>query len=53
MGQIGHFLGLITINTALEADILGNINSTHVLGTKMMNGLGGSGDFTRNAYISI
>lgn len=46
-------LGLITINTALEADIFGNINSTHVLGTKMMNGLGGSGDFTRNAYISI
>ena len=46
-------LGLITINTALEADIYGNINSTHVMGTKMMNGLGGSGDFTRNAYISI
>lgn len=46
-------MGLITINTALEADIYGNINSTHVTGTKMMNGLGGSGDFTRNAYISI
>lgn len=46
-------LGLLTINTALEADIYGNINSTHVLGTKMMNGIGGSGDFTRNAYISI
>jgi acyl-CoA hydrolase len=46
-------LGLITINTALEADIYGNVNSTHVLGTKMMNGIGGSGDFTRNAYISI
>lgn len=46
-------MGLITINTALEADIYGNINSTHVMGTKMMNGLGGSGDFTRNAYISI
>ena len=46
-------MGLITINTALEADIFGNINSTHVLGTKMMNGIGGSGDFTRNAYVSI
>ncbi len=46
-------LGLITINTALEADIFGNVNSTHVLGTKMMNGIGGSGDFTRNAYLSI
>ena len=46
-------LGLITINTDLEADIFGNVNSTHVLGSKMMNGIGGSGDFTRNAYISI
>ena len=46
-------LGLIAINTALEADIFGNINSTHVSGTRMMNGIGGSGDFTRNAYLSI
>ncbi len=46
-------LGVIAMNTALEADIFGNVNSTHVLGTKMMNGIGGSGDFTRNAYISI
>lgn len=46
-------LGIISMNTALEADIFGGINSTHVLGTKMMNGIGGSGDFTRNAYISI
>ncbi|MDR2125689.1 MAG: succinate CoA transferase [Prevotellaceae bacterium] len=51
--EIVRRLGLITINTALEADIFGNINSTHVLGTKMMNGIGGSGDFARNAYISI
>ena len=46
-------MGLITMNTALEADIYGNVNSTHVLGSSMMNGIGGSGDFTRNAYISI
>ncbi len=46
-------LGVIAMNTALEVDIFGNVNSTHVLGTKMMNGIGGSGDFTRNAYISI
>ena len=46
-------LGIIAINTALEADIYGNINSTHVLGTHMMNGIGGSGDFARNAYLSI
>ncbi|MFV0467998.1 MAG: acetyl-CoA hydrolase/transferase family protein [Dysgonomonas sp.] len=46
-------LGVIAINTALEADIFGNINSTHVLGSKMMNGIGGSGDFTRSSYVSI
>jgi succinate CoA transferase len=51
--EMARRLGLITINTALEADIFGNVNSTHVLGSKMMNGIGGSGDFTRNAYISI
>lgn len=46
-------LGIIALNTALEADIYGNVNSTHVLGTQMMNGIGGSGDFARNAYLSI
>ncbi|MGU3576816.1 acetyl-CoA hydrolase/transferase family protein [Brucellaceae bacterium C25G] len=46
-------LGIIGINTALEFDIYGNVNSTHVDGTHMMNGIGGSGDFARNAYISI
>lgn len=51
--EVARRLGLITINTALEADIFGNVNSTHVLGTKMMNGIGGSGDFTRNAFLSI
>jgi succinate CoA transferase len=51
--EVARRLGLISINTALEADIFGNINSTHVLGTKMMNGIGGSGDFCRNAYLSI
>jgi acetyl-CoA hydrolase len=51
--EIVRRLGIISVNTALEADIFGNVNSTHVLGQKMMNGIGGSGDFTRNAYISI
>lgn len=46
-------LGVIGINTALEFDIYGNVNSTHVDGTMMMNGIGGSGDFARNASISI
>lgn len=52
-GGVLSQLGVIAMNTALEADIYGNINSTHLLGTHMMNGIGGSGDFARNAYLSI
>jgi acetyl-CoA hydrolase len=46
-------LGVIAINTALEIDIYGHVNSTHVCGTQMMNGIGGSGDFERNALLSV
>jgi succinyl-CoA:acetate CoA-transferase len=46
-------LGIIAMNTAIEVDIYGHVNSTHIMGTKMVNGIGGSGDFARNAYISI
>lgn len=51
--EIVRRLGIVAINTALEADIFGNVNSTHVMGTKMMNGVGGAADFARNAYISV
>lgn len=51
--EVARRIGIIAINTALEADIYGNINSTHVSGTRMMNGIGGSGDFTRSGYLSI
>lgn len=46
-------LGVISMNTALEVDLFGNVNSTHVMGQSLVNGIGGSGDFTRNAYLSI
>lgn len=51
--EIIRRLGLISVNTALELDIYGNVNSTHVSGTRMMNGIGGSGDFARNARLGI
>lgn len=51
--EIIRRLGIIAINTALEFDIYGNVNSTHVGGSKMMNGIGGSGDFTRHAHLAI
>lgn len=46
-------LGVIAVNTALEVDLYGNVNSTHIGGTHMMNGIGGSGDFARNACCAV
>jgi len=41
------------MNAMIEADIYGNVNSTHLMGSSVMNGIGGSGDFARNAYLSF
>jgi succinyl-CoA:acetate CoA-transferase len=46
-------LGCIAMNGLIEADIYGNVNSTHIMGSRIQNGIGGSGDFARNAYVSI
>lgn len=46
-------LGLICMNTAIEADIFGNVNSTHLFGNAIMNGIGGSCGFARSAAITI
>lgn len=46
-------LGVISMNTPVEFDIYGHANSTLVMGSRMINGIGGSGDFSRNAYLSI
>ena len=51
--EIIRRLGVIAMNGMIEADIYGNVNSTHLMGTQIMNGIGGSGDFARNAYLSI
>jgi len=51
--EIARRLGVIAMNTAIEFDIYGHVNSTNIMGSRMMNGLGGSGDFTRNAYLSF
>ncbi len=50
--EVARRIGIIAMNTAIEFDIYGNVNSTHIMGTKMMNGIGGSGDFARNAYLT-
>ena len=46
-------LFVIAMNTPIEVDIYGHVNSTHVDGSRVVNGLGGSGDFFRHAYLSI
>jgi succinyl-CoA:acetate CoA-transferase len=46
-------LGVIAMNGFIEADIYGHVNSTHLMGTRIQNGIGGSGDFARNGYVSI
>lgn len=51
--EVARRLGVIAINTAIEVDIYGNVNSTNIMGSRMMNGIGGSGDFSRNGYLTI
>jgi succinyl-CoA:acetate CoA-transferase len=50
--EVVRRLGILAMNGLIEADIYGNVNSTHVMGSAIQNGIGGSGDFARNAYIS-
>ena len=51
--ELARRMGIIAMNGMIEADIYGNVNSTHIMGTRIMNGIGGSGDFARNGYLSI
>src|SRR5574343_1480028 len=51
--EIIRRLGIIAMNGMIEADLYGNVNSTHIMGSSIMNGIGGSGDFARNAYLSF
>ena len=51
--EVARRLGVLAMNTAIEFDIYGHVNSTHTAGTKMMNGIGGSGDFARNGYLTF
>ncbi len=46
-------LGCIAMNGFVEADIYGHVNSTHIVGKGIENGIGGSGDFARNSAYTI
>ena len=51
--EIVRRLGVLAMNGMIEADLYGNVNSTHLMGSRIQNGIGGSGDFARNAYVSF
>ena len=51
--EVVRRLGCLAMNGMIEADIYGNVNSTHVMGSSIQNGIGGSGDFARNAWVSM
>ncbi|KAK4225779.1 hypothetical protein QBC38DRAFT_251482 [Podospora fimiseda] len=51
--EIIRRLGVIGMNTPVEVDIYAHANSTCVMGSRMLNGLGGSADFLRNSKYSI
>jgi succinyl-CoA:acetate CoA-transferase len=46
-------MGVIAMNTAIEVDILGQANSSHISGVNIVGGIGGAYDYSRNARISI
>ena len=51
--EIVRRLGVIALNNLLEIDIYGNINSSHIGGTQLVNGVGGAGVFAANGYLSV
>ena len=46
-------LGLVALNTGIEIDIYGNVNSSHVAGSRVVNGIGGGATFAQNAGLSV
>jgi len=46
-------LGVVSINTGIEVDIYGNVNCSHIAGSRVVNGIGGGADFAQNAGLSI
>jgi len=45
--------GVVAVNSAVGVDLYGHVNSTHVRGTRLLNGVGGSVDFNRNAHLTV
>ncbi|GHV54359.1 acetyl-CoA hydrolase [Deltaproteobacteria bacterium] len=52
-GEVVARLGLIALNSGIEIDIYGNVNASHIMGSRVVNGLGGGANFAQNAGLSI
>ena len=52
-GELIRRMGIVSMNTIVEADIYGNVNSSHAMGTHIINGVGGSNDFARHSKLAI
>jgi succinyl-CoA:acetate CoA-transferase len=46
-------LGVLALNTGIEIDIYGNVNSSHIGGNRVVNGIGGGANFAQNAGLSV
>jgi acyl-CoA hydrolase len=46
-------LGVIALNTGIEIDIYGNVNSSHIAGSRVVNGIGGGANFAQNSGLSV
>jgi succinyl-CoA:acetate CoA-transferase len=46
-------LGLIALNSGIEIDVYGNVNSSHIAGSRVVNGIGGGASFAQNAGLSV
>src|SRR6202142_4704942 len=51
--EIIRRMGVIALNGMIEADIYGNVNSTHGMGWRIQNGIGGAGAFSRKGDLFI
>jgi succinyl-CoA:acetate CoA-transferase len=45
--------GVVAVNSAIEVDLYGHVNSTHIGGSRLVSGVGGSVDFNRNAHLTV
>ena len=52
-GELIRRMGVVSMNTIVEGDIYGNVNSSHAMGSHIINGVGGSNDFARHSKLAI